>query len=110
MYGHGFARAIPYLELHLTRLIALTTTRAGAATSPAIRSRQARAVARIEARLRRLKNPTKADLAYTDRASWTAAVRDYEAAYRGLMPIAGPGVNAASLEIYEFVAKGLFLE
>jgi hypothetical protein len=109
MYPHGRARFQPEIELHIERVIKLTTTRAGAATSSEIKSRYQRAINTVKANLKRIKNPTRQDLEYTLRKDWDATARLYEAAWNAIVLIAN-APDAASLEIVEFVARGLWMD
>jgi hypothetical protein len=108
IYPHGRARFQPYIELHIEKLIGLVTTRAGATTSNDIKMRYSKALATMNANLKRIKNPTKQDLEFTSRPEWDAAVGQYESAWTGILEIAN-APDAASLEIAEFVAHGLWM-
>lgn len=108
MYPHSRNRFQPEIELHMERVIKLTTTRAGAATSSTIKSRYQKAIVTMNANLKRIKNPTRQDLEYTKRQDWDTEARRYEAAWNAILLIAN-APDAASLEIVEFVARGLWM-
>jgi hypothetical protein len=62
MYPHGLARFQTSLALHLEKLIALTTSSAGATQSQSITARSKKATAKLEARIKRVQTPKP----YTD--------------------------------------------
>jgi hypothetical protein len=108
LYTHGRARFQPSIESHMGAAIKLVTSRSGAATSSAIKGRYQKALATVSANIKRIKNPTKQDLEFTTRAEWNASVIEYERAWKGILAIAN-APDAASLEIVEFVAGGLWI-
>ena len=111
MYGHGLARYMPSLENHIARLIALNMGKKPAAQpalANSLATRQQRAIATIAARLKRFQNPTPGDIEYTDRASWQEASERYGKAYQEIKALLGDRADATSVEVYEFLAKGLW--
>jgi hypothetical protein len=110
LYAHMPARFATSLELQLERLIKLTTTKAGAVTSSRIQARYKKASAALTTRFKRVNNPSKATLEYTTKKAWLETVKKYEKAFTGIKPIMGNKVDAASLEIIEFLAQGLFAD
>lgn len=116
MYPHGAARFGPTVELHLQKLIALTTSKAGAAQSPTINARYATAKQSLEARLKRVQTPkpfvdtySKAE-ADAKRKDWLESAKDYNQAYLNIRKTIGSRVDATSVAILEFLAKGLWAE
>ena len=106
----------PTVELHLQKLIALTTSKAGAAQSPTINARYATAKQSLEARLRRVQTPkpfvdtySKAE-ADAKRKDWLESAKDYNQAYLNILKTIGSRVDATSVVILEFLAKGLWAE
>ncbi len=110
MFAHMPARFATSIELHLEKLIKLTTTKAGAVTSSRIRAEYKKASAALAARFKRVNNPSKATLEYTTKKAWMETVKTYEKAFAGIKPILGNKVDAASLEIIGFLAQGLFAD
>ena len=109
MFAHMPARFSTAIELHQERLIKLTTTKAGAVTSSSI-ARYKKANSSLQARFKRIENPSKDTLQYSNKLDWMNAVKTYEAAFTSIKPILGSKIDAASLEILEFLAKGLFAD
>jgi hypothetical protein len=110
MFAHMPARFATSIELHLEKLIGLTTTKAGAFTSRVIQTEYKKANAALIARFKRVNNPSKATLEYTTKKAWMETVKAYEKAFAGIKPIMGNKVDAASLEIIGFLAQGLFAD
>jgi hypothetical protein len=110
LYAHMPARFVTSIELHLEKLIKLTTTKAGAVTSKAIQTEYKKANTALTARFKRVNNPSKATLEYTSKTAWLETVKKYETAFAGIKPIMGVKADAASLEIIGFLAQGLFAD
>jgi hypothetical protein len=110
MFAHMPARFATSIELHLERLIKLTTTKAGAVTSSKIQVEYRKASAALTARFKRVNNPSKATLEYTTKTAWMDTVKTYEKAFAGIKPIMGNKADTASLEIIGFLAQGLFAD
>ncbi len=110
MFAHMPARFATSIELHLEKLIKLTTTKAGAVTSSKIQTEYKKASTVLAARFKRVNNPSKATLEYTTKKAWLETVKSYEKAFAGIKPIMGVKVDAASLEIIGFLAQGLFAD
>ncbi len=110
MFAHMPARFATSIELHLEKLIKLTTTKAGAFTSSKIQTEYKKASAVLAARFKRVNNPSKATLEYTTKKAWLETVKSYEKAFAGIKPIMGDKIDAASLEIIGFLAQGLFAD
>ncbi len=116
MYPHGAARFGPTVELHMGKLIALTTSKAGAAQSAAINARYATAKRTLEARLKRVQTPKPFVDTYSKaesdakRKDWLEFAKDYNQAYLNIRKTIGSRVDATSLVILEFLAKGLWAE
>ncbi len=110
MFAHMPARFATSIELHLEKLIKLTTTKAGAVTSSKIQTEYKKASAALATRFKRVNNPSKATLEYTNKKAWMETVKTYEKAFAGIKPILGNKVDAASLEIIGFLAQGLFAD
>ncbi len=110
MYAHTPARFATSIELHLEKLIKLTTTKAGAVTSSGIQAKYKKASFALVARFKRVNNPSKATLEYTTKTAWLETVKKYQTAFMGIKSILGNKVDAASLEIIEFLAQGLFAD
>lgn len=116
MYPHGQARFQPFVQLHLEKLIALTTSKAGATQSSAINARYAAAKKSLEARIKRVQTPkpyvdgdSKAD-ADAKRKQWLASAQNYSKAYQNIRKTIGSRVDATSVVVIEFLAKGLWAE
>jgi hypothetical protein len=110
MFAHMPARFATSIELHFERLIKLTTTKAGAVTSRAIQTEYKKASTALTARFKRVNNPSKTTLEYTNKTAWLETVKAYEKAFVGIKPIMGAKADAASLEIIGFLAQGLFAD
>jgi hypothetical protein len=104
LYSHGANRSLPDIELHLAKLISLTTTASGAATNSEIQARYRKAQATMAARLKRLDKPSAQDVQYTRLQLWQEASANYRDAYKRIAMVAGPKLDAAGLSILEFVA------
>lgn len=116
MYPHGAARFGPVVELHMAALIALTTSKAGALQSSSIEARYAQAKKTLEARLKRVQTPkpyvdglSKADVD-AKRKEWLGFVQNYSQAYQNIRKTIGSRVDATSVVVMEFLAKGLWAE
>jgi hypothetical protein len=116
MYPHGAARFGPTVELHMEKLIALTTSKAGALQSPSITARYANAKKKLEARLKRVQTPKpyvdgygKAD-ADAKRREWLGFANNYNQAYLNIFKTIGSRVDATSVVVMEFLANGLWAE
>ena len=110
MFAHMPARFATSIELHLEKLIKLTTTKAGAVTSSKIQTEYKKASTVLLARFKRVNNTSKATLEYTTKTAWLETVKTYEKAFAGIKPIMGDKIDAASLEIIGFLAQGLFAD
>ena len=108
LYSHSANRFGIEVELHLERLIKLTTTKAGAVISSGIRARYKKANAELVARFKRVEHPSKAMLEYSSLKDWLETVKTYKSAFLGIKPILGNKIDAASLEIIEFLVRGIF--
>jgi hypothetical protein len=116
LYPHGFARFQMDLQVHLERMIALTTTRAGAAQNAGISARYAKAKRTVEARIAYVQTPRM----YTDgrsssdvaaaKAGWVDQAKRYRAQYQSILKLIGARVDATSTEVLEFLAKGLWVD
>ena len=116
MFPHSRARFQPILQLHFEQLIALTTRKAGAVQSAAISARYAVAKRKLEARLKRVQTPqpftdgdTKAD-ADAKRRQWLESASKYSKAYQNIRKTIGSRIDATSVLVIEFLARGLWAE
>ncbi len=116
MYPHGAARFGPTVELHIEKLIALTTSKAGAAQSAAINARYAAAKRTLEARLKRVQTPKPFVETYSKAESeakckdWLEFAKDYNQAYLNIRKTIGSRIDATSVVVIEFLADGLWAE
>ncbi len=117
VYGHEEARFQPTMQLHLERLIALTTSKSGSAQSASIAAKCAAARSTLEARLKRvLKTPqpfvdgrTPSEKT-TARPFWLESARAYSSAYGRVQGLIGSTVDAVSLGEMQFLNDGLWAE
>lgn len=107
MFAHGLARMAPTVAEHRARLVTLTTSKKGAATSPQIVSRYDAAIKSVEARIKAYQNPSPSQLELADKAEYLGYAKTAQAAWKKILPIAGPKKDAAGLEIVEFMASSL---
>lgn len=77
-------------------------------TSSGIRARYKKANAELVARFKRVEHPSKAMLEYSSLKDWLETVKTYKSAFLGIKPILGNKIDAASLEIIEFLVRGIF--
>ncbi len=117
MFSHGRARFQPGIEEHMSRLIDLTTTKAGAAKSGSITARYNQAKQTLEARLKRVQTTPKpytegltaAEIA-TKKKEWVDMAKDYAAQYTNIRKLIGAGVEITNTTILEFLATGIWAE
>lgn len=96
------------LEAHQARLVRLTTSRAGAATSAAVQTKQKQLAAQVKRQTDALAQQVLADLPSAPAPEdWKREVERLKSAYTGIQAIAGPAVDATSLEIYSFLGEQL---
>lgn len=108
LYTHILARSGPELETHLSDLIGLTTSTAGAATSAAIASANDLYETDIRQRIQAM-----AALANHPQLSqpqqWNLTVKRYEDAFKQLLSIAGNRKDVTRLLILRYIDSNLWL-
>jgi hypothetical protein len=107
MFAHGLARMAPTVAEHRARLVALTTSKKGAASSATIVSRYDAAVKSVNARIKAYQSPSASQLEFTNKTEYLGYAKNVQDAWKKILPIAGPKKDAAGLEIVEFMASSL---
>ena len=117
MYTHGASRFSTSLEEHLERVIALTTSKAGAVTNAGLQARYTKAKRNLEARIKRVMTKPEPYMEFsspeekTERLQdWKTTALEYQNAFRDMLPIISSRADATSVTILEFLDSSIFAE
>lgn len=110
LYSHTLSRSVTGLEEHLSDLISLTTRSLGRAEGDRFSGSYDYALSQVEGYIKSLRGFSDKQIELSTRSRWNAAIARYEAAYRGILKVAGTRKDATSATILGFVNSPLWIQ